>query len=461
MSIRSRWRRWRRRRRRAKSMTSVGGDLREFVYLDDVSVYSLLASRRGAIATEFTETETASLNAELGSSIGGGGAFGLAKAEVSGKVQSSSASSSQVLRKAIVQSSFRDLRIGEEEHLALKPPRSGTVPTLRFVDDVLGGLSAAEFEGWIVDPEQLTRGTLIEAEVELEADPIFRASAIVTTVREVMQENAELFGAEHLAQLADLRTVGRMLESLLSGLVPVRGRLVDFSTLAVGGKELLVHDSVLAASPSLAHFPARPTFIVGVTERDRYWKDIRRVLFSGARYTVFARIASGGVGDTWRPIKLADMLAGVHPMFADVLGELGEGVLVAMEDAASGQTAAGSGGMGAHVVARYVHLLEQHHSVALDHDLLANLLARFGSDEVLGSVDERRPRMRTLTDEFDRAANVKTSPEVGVDLRTRSIAEAGLGYGGSLVPASSTDVLPDSLPRADRFVDTEIVAIYW
>ena len=34
------------------------GDLREFVYIDDVSVQSLLASRTGAIATDYTDSST-------------------------------------------------------------------------------------------------------------------------------------------------------------------------------------------------------------------------------------------------------------------------------------------------------------------------------------------------------------------------------------------------------------------
>jgi len=252
MSIRSRWTGWRRKRRRLKALASAEGALREFVHLDDVSVYSLLASRWGAMVTEFTDTETASLNSEVGGSVGGGGGFGTAKAELNSKVQSTTSNSSQVLRKAVIQSSFRDLRDGEEDTLALRVPRDQSAPSLESAADVESRLSSAEFDGWLIDPAELSRGMLIEAEVELEADPIFRASAIVTTIREIMQENAELFGPENLVHLADLRTVGRMFESLLAGLIPVRGRLVDYKTVRVGDREVLVHDKVLASSPALA-----------------------------------------------------------------------------------------------------------------------------------------------------------------------------------------------------------------
>ena len=69
---------------------------REFVYLDEVSVYSLLASHKAGVADTFTETATASLTSDLGSSIGAAGAG------VSAGVGSNQSQSSQVVRKATV-----------------------------------------------------------------------------------------------------------------------------------------------------------------------------------------------------------------------------------------------------------------------------------------------------------------------------------------------------------------------
>lgn len=47
-----------RRRRRRAARQLEGAPLREFVYLDEVSVYSLVASRMGSVATEHTATES-------------------------------------------------------------------------------------------------------------------------------------------------------------------------------------------------------------------------------------------------------------------------------------------------------------------------------------------------------------------------------------------------------------------
>ena len=89
---------WFRNRNRARSMSSE--PLREFVYLDEVSVYSLLASRKHGIATQFTESQTASLNSELGSSLNIG--FAGLGSKLDGKTQSSQSQASQVIRKATV-----------------------------------------------------------------------------------------------------------------------------------------------------------------------------------------------------------------------------------------------------------------------------------------------------------------------------------------------------------------------
>ncbi len=77
---------------------SADAPLRESVYLDDVSVYSLTASRLGSIATEFTDTETSTLGGEVESWLEGFGGF--AKGSVRAKSSSSRVQSSQVLRKS-------------------------------------------------------------------------------------------------------------------------------------------------------------------------------------------------------------------------------------------------------------------------------------------------------------------------------------------------------------------------
>lgn len=102
--LRDRFRCWRRRRASKRNRPA----LREFIYLDEVSVYSLIASRLGPIATQFTETERATLQGEAGSSISSS-VPGVAKAEVRARAVTIRSQETQVLKKSIVQTTFKKL----------------------------------------------------------------------------------------------------------------------------------------------------------------------------------------------------------------------------------------------------------------------------------------------------------------------------------------------------------------
>lgn len=95
MSARGWLRRRRQRRRWKKADRNRTGALREFVYLDEVSVYSLMASQVGLIVTELTETQATSLQSEVSSGVGMSAPL---KAEIGSKVQAGETRSSQVLR---------------------------------------------------------------------------------------------------------------------------------------------------------------------------------------------------------------------------------------------------------------------------------------------------------------------------------------------------------------------------
>ena len=330
MSPLKRLRAWHHRRGHAREAKKQPGTPREFVYLDEVSVYSLLASRKGAIATEFTESQTASLNSEVGGARGGG--FGVTKAEVRSRIEAAQSRTSQVLRKATVQTSFKELHDLERPRLGLAGARdnSGT-PNVRSRSDLEQDLDLHLSAGHVIAPQTLCRGGLIEVEVLLEADPIFRVSAIITTIREILEENLQLFSVENVGQLAEMRAIGRLLESLLGDLVPIRGTLVDFRVAEIGGREYLVHRDVFDQFDEPGDATPCDVVVVGVAERDLFWKDIRRVLFSGNRFTVFCRLGGEGLQDRWRPIKLMDVLHDIHPVFGEQIGHLGETALYAME----------------------------------------------------------------------------------------------------------------------------------
>ncbi|MXW75320.1 MAG: hypothetical protein F4Z58_04650, partial [Acidimicrobiaceae bacterium] len=362
------------------------------LYLDEVSVYSLLASRKGAIATEFTESQTASLNSEVGGSLGGG--FGVTKAEVRSRIESAQSRTSQVLRKAIIQTSFKELHDLERPGLRLACARNNSrTPETNSRADLERHLNQHLSTGHIIDPRTLGRGDLIEVEVVLEADPIFRVSTIITTIREILEENMQLFSGENVDQLAEMRSIGRLLESLLADLVPIRGTLVNYRVVEFGGSEYLVHRDLADPFGVGGDLALSDAVVVGVAERDLFWKDIRRVLFSGSRFTVFCRLGGEGLQDRWRPIKLMDVLHDIHPVFGEQIGDLGETALRAMEVAvdASQQPQSLSGEREDPLLQQYITMLVESHGQVLDPNEVADLVAAVeppaGWTE---TIDERR-----------------------------------------------------------------------
>ena len=462
MSISSRLGGWLRRLKPQKAPEPPSGLLREFVYLDEVSVYSILASRKGGIATEFTESQTASLNSDVGGSISVG--LGGTKAKIDSKMQAGHVQGSQVLRKAIIQTSFKELYDIERDSLALSLSDADSIPTVTTIADIDKRRDQLANGGWLVDPSAIRRGELLEVEVELEADPIFRMASVITTIRELMEDNEELFGHAITAQLPQMRSMAQVLEGLLVGLIPIRGRLVDYRSAIIGSSDVLIHRSILDQIDPAARPETHTAYVVGVAERDLFWKDIRRVLFSSARYTVFCRLATEGLGDTWHPVKVADVLAGIVPQFDELIRVFSEQARLAMTGAsAASSTPTGQfGNSGGQVIAQYASMLAAHHSQTLTTDYIDGLILEVPpSEDWLDSVDTRRPIFAEVTRRLDETFGVETSSEVTYALRTAVLTEVGVGV--PIVPQASDVSGHDQAPvfGPERFLDAEVVAIYW
>ena len=461
MRITSRLRAWLRRLKRQKDPENPAGLLREFVYLDEVSVYSILASRKGAIATEFTESQTASLNSDIGGAVSVG--LGGTKAKVDSKIQAGHVQGSQVLRKAIIQTSFKELYDIERASLALTPPSEDSMPTVRTVADIEEQIDHLAQDSWLVDPRAISRGELLEVEVELEADPIFRMAAVITTLRELMEDNEEIFGHAISSQLPQMRAMAQMLEGLLVGLVPIRGRLANYTSANIGGHNVLIHDSVLHQISPEARPETQTAYVVGVAERDLFWKDIRRVLFSNARYTVFCRLATEGLADSWHPVKVADVLAGIVPQFDELIRQFSEEARKAMTTAySSSSPTVQRGDNGSQVLKQYITLLASHHCQTLTPAVIEGLIQGVSPpDDWLSSVDGRRPIFAEITRRVDAALEVETSNEVIYELRIAAAVETGVDeVPDPKVPCGISQAQPQ-VTGPERFLDTEIVAIYW
>jgi hypothetical protein len=240
MSLFGRLQAARRRRKRIKVARSVTTPLREFVYLDEVSVYSLLASRQGALAAEYTDTATNFWRGELAGSVAGSG--GVLKGNISSKTESSQTYSSQVLRKSTVQAAFKEFHEGEEQRLALSPPPVEAIPPqVETWGDLDKALGTALYDGWLIDADSLTRGQLVELEIELQAEGVYRITSIIAALLSMIEEAKELAGGSPELEVPAISAAARILEKLLVGLIPVRCRVVDYAVVELLGRMVLVH----------------------------------------------------------------------------------------------------------------------------------------------------------------------------------------------------------------------------
>ena len=440
------------------------GLLREFVYLDEVSVHSLLASRKGGIAAEFTESQEASQSNDIGGSLGVG--FGATGAKRESKLQSRRAHSSQVLSKAIVQTSFKELYEMEQDHLALSSRGTECLPTARSAADLMGRLERSEKDSWVVDPATIYRGELLEVEVELETDPIFRLASIATILRELVQDSGSVFGNTiSVQQQQEMRSITEILERLLVGLVPIRGSLVDYKYGEIDGRGVLIHRLLVEKMPPDTLHRVLPVIVVGVAERELFWKDIRRVLFSRGKYTIFCRVGKVGLSDRWHAVKVADVFTGIVPDFDEQVRKFSEVVRRAMSlgsDAAP-TLGSGTGHRGGDVIRAYAQRLVKHHGGTMKCEEIDDVIERVSpGNGWLNSVDESRPVFAEVTDFIDNSLGVETPREVASDSRrsvVRSAEAAGVRIGQE-ASGSGDDVTSGSSDE-ERYLEAEIIAIYW
>lgn len=451
---------WYRRRRRRRAFKKHP-DLREFVYLDEVSVFSLIASQLGPVATEFTTTEANSLQGETSGSVGAN--LGIKKAEAKARVQAEQTHLSQVVRRSIIQNTFSDLRdhvTSRDLALSTETPRLGAEK----------GFSASTFDELerkvphgLVNEELVRRGQLIEVDVELEADPIFKVNTAVSSVLEIIQESPQVFGDEAIVSMADARAMQKIIDRLLTGLVPIRGRLLDYCVLELHGEQRIVRREVADVLDLSAGAAVHPIYLVGVASESLFWKDVRLVLFSKARHRVLCRLRHDGLQDRWTASKLVEVLASTFPELGDQLDEAIDAALVAL-DAATGQTVAADEREGR--VRNALGLYGQTIAAQFGHELGPEDLTGLGlprREDVarFGDLAGRRFAFNSIAESVATRFGLDLTDTDLASLRSAALVEAGLDLTGAMVPTSAQSTLTGHGGGPEMFMEADFVAIYW
>lgn len=430
------------------------GDLREFVYIDDVSVQSLLASRTGAIATDYTNSNTSGTKRSREANAG----LKHGPLNVGGKAsrEESAGTTAQVVRKSNAQARFKQLLDAELEGLLLRatPPESRPCDAeSREGAQVVPSFEQMRKQRHVVAEAHIRRGDLFELDIELEAEPIYGVSAAIASLIALFEQAPEMVPEDDRDNIRQVSAVAKMLDQLLAGLAPVRGRAIDYQVLRRGDDDYVIHNSLVAQLPDEERGALQPLVVVGVAEQELFWKDLRRVLFAGHQYTVLARVAVDGLPGSWQPIKLVDLVKQVSPELADMIGSASTEALASLDNGTELAPADGARAQTQRALDRYRDLLAGELGVEL-----AEAESRC-QDLAYAEVSIDREAFR---DAAQAVTNRLIARPEHFPARERLATLRDEAWRSSLEPAEVEREPRVSAPTADeRYLNAEFVAIYW
>jgi hypothetical protein len=424
--------------------------LREFVYLDESSLRSLLSSQTGEVTESRSEQSGDSRQGQIEATLGANMPM-LTKGELKSSFQTANSSTLQTSRKATVQSWFRELH-GLPGLRLIEPGHS--VPEITIVEDLL----AVTDPSILLPTNALDRGKLVEFRVKLSADPVFHLGTVMSEMTGILDESPELFaGNSAVNAIGEAQRINKVLQRLLAGLIPIRAEAIDYVTVTIEGVEYLTNKAATAA----LGLPHQRVEIVGVTEHDAYWKDIRRVLFAQAEFTMLCRIARSGLHATWTPVKLGDLF---HQMAPSLVDDINAASLTPFRDAASGHKVNTNELKLAHALKLYADLLRAEAGQQLTGDqvdeldrMVALLTSRAATAE------GHRSAFTLMRETIAAMLPLTSSADDDAGLREEARTASGLPLFPSLTASETTSIgapldLPDDAPR---LLDVEVVAIYW
>ncbi|ROT93301.1 hypothetical protein EB810_14475 [Altererythrobacter sp. FM1] len=428
--------------------------LREFIYLDEVSLASLLASQKGEITENITSQIEEGRSLESGGKVGVNGPL-LPSAEASSRFQTTNSTALQTVRKANAQSLFRELH--ELEHLRKIKPTKPKCSAASFSEFIASLNSDSAFKA-----QDLKRGDLVEFKVKLSASWIFQISTMVAEFSEMFDESPTLFLENvKFSDLYQAKNVNKIINKLLAGLIPIDGLVTEYGVVEYEGEDYIIHSSVIKKFG----LDNRPLQIVGVTEHLAYWKDIRRILFADSEFTVLCRLSKSGLQTDWNPIKVADIFSQFAP---DLAGQIEVSSRAAIAQSSRAREEPKPDGQSQKLM---VALLRYK-------DLLVAQLDREVSTQEAQEIDRSISNLRLVSNsaEGQRAAFAQTKavvedligetidPNADLELRARvrQIQDLPLLPRNSDPQQGEQDSEPVEIEKTDnRLLDVEVVAIYW
>lgn len=437
--------------------------LREFVYLDEVSVVSLSSSLRGALAEEITDSESSTLKTDSRLELGARVPY--LKSKTGYGAEFSSSEGRQILRKSTIQSKYKDL-MGD---------LSNRLKTLHYSQEIVAPSNASKLlaeikewkpgdsVGWLRSTDDFVRGDLVEFEVELAADMVYGAGLTLSSMAGVLKRIGQVdqSGLDE-ATINQLQVLSEVLTQLLIGLIPVKSKVVGWKVLEYEKRLFLVTDDVAFKLSNSKKVIISSLFITGVLEETLFWKDVRQVLFNNHRMKVLCRITES-ISKEWNPIKMFDVLMSILPSMPDELAPLASGKW--LQDSFAQGTTRQKDDSGIlvlnseEIVQKYIDIVSAEEKLEIPSEkkglLIAAGLAVAGDDTYTSQVN--------ILKSVDKVMKEELSTDIDGDrlVKYRALAMSSSKAGDSEDVLRKIEEYVEKETGKEYYINSEIISIYW
>lgn len=299
----------------------TAGSLREFVYLDEVSVYSLTSAPDMPPPTAMTESADSTKGEVLNAQAEGGAPL-LAKANIKAELNSSRTNGLQVQRQFNIQSQFA--RLHGMYHPTFLLTASGAAPSTKGETSLSSALQELERSHRAVRSASLTRGALAETRVSLRAHRTFDVTAFMQLMTGLVKKYPQLLQVEDSAAIRTAMDGSDFLAELMEDLVPIEGHSTSHAIVTDPAGDLWVADIAALEAIYAGSLVKEQLRVVGVAEAASFWKDTRRILHAEAEFDVLGRVSRTGLQQDWTPVKMIET-------FRRVVGSAANGVIAAVD----------------------------------------------------------------------------------------------------------------------------------
>lgn len=401
------------------------GDIRQFLYLDDLALRSLYISRFGPEDAKKTLTQTSTK--DLGLTLGGGASISRVNDRASNGTSSISFRSGksralQIEQVSSEQSLFRDF-VSRESYAGKEN---------QIWDGVPHSISQSE-----LPTGGLNRGQLIQVRIRLEAHSIYAYSTIANALVET-SANTPALG---VLQDDTVIQAAQLIQQMLIGQIPIDSELVDW-----GWDE--ESSALIRRADSKANSPIR---LVGLTQLDNYWGDVRGFLFDQSECIALVRLSQDTPSTSWSPLKLFDAARGL-PGFDGFDTKIAE-----LNSMLSGKQKAETPASDTveRTLSNYLQFRTDNEKLKVQLEPVVSAIAQSVPDS---SQHQLNDAFDQVDDLISSSGSTEANPDEIGSLRSKAI-RLGRGTGAQL--KSEENVLHPPNDDSDLYLVGDIIALYW